>query len=426
MAFARGTGSDPAPRALRLRASAHSIREAAANEPSCLRPANDGGSAGHVPHAGHHQRPGPTARAAPAGRGLPAGAGGQGQPPLRGAGRAPAGAVDGRAPLVHDGQPVHHPPGIPRPVAGDGVPARSGLRARRRLSYRARSGAHGRLGVDLPPARVNRFASRLEAGISRSLVRGSLYELFFVAAVASLLLIRGALALSGFPQVGGGGLHIAHMLWGGLLMLVSLLLLLGFIGRRALVIAALLSGTGFGTFIDELGKFITSDNDYFFRPAIAVVYVIFVLVFLATRTLETRDRLSDGELEANAFDAAREARTTRRRPGHSAPVVAYLRDREGVEPVLDALRETLERAPQRPPALPGPLRLYVRLVDSNGLDLVIAVTFIAYAAFIVLTVVVAVTVYAGAPPASPQAKSGVAFTGLFVSNGLSALLIAIA
>jgi len=281
---------------------------------------------------------------------------------------------------------------------------------------------------------VNGLVHRLAAGFPRSLARGSLYELFFVAAVASLLLIRGALALSGFPQVGGGGLHIAHMLWGGLLMLVSLLLLLGFIGRRALVIAALLSGTGFGTFIDELGKFITSDNDYFFRPAIAVVYVIFVLVFLATRTLETRDRLSDGELEANAFDAAREARTTRRRPGHSAPVVAYLRDREGVEPVLDALRETLERAPQRPPALPGPLRrvqwralrLYVRLVDSNGLDLVIAVTFIAYAAFIVLTVVVAVTVYAGAPPASPQAKSGVAFTGLFVSNGLSALLIAIA
>src|SRR6266568_7898895 len=134
------------------------------------------------------------------------------------------------------------------------------------------------------------------AGFPRSLALGSLYELFLVAAIASLLLIRGGLALSGFPQVGGGGLHIAHMLWGGLLMLVSLLLLLGFIGRRTLHMAALVSGIGFGTFIDELGKFITSDNDYFFRPAIAVVYVIFVLLFLALRTLEAHGRFSQREL----------------------------------------------------------------------------------------------------------------------------------
>jgi hypothetical protein len=280
---------------------------------------------------------------------------------------------------------------------------------------------------------VNAFASRLAAGFSRSVVRGSLYELFFVSAVASLLLIRGALALSGFPQVGGGGLHIAHMLWGGLLMLVSLLLLLGFIGRRALFVAALLSGVGFGTFIDELGKFVTSDNDYFFRPAIAVVYVIFVLVFLATRTLESHDRLSEPELVANAFDAAREARVTRRRPGHSAPVVAYLRSRPA-DPVLDALRETLEHAPQRPPALPGPLRrmrwralrLYVSLVDSNGLGLVIAVVFVAYAAFIVLTLGGAIAIHATALPSSPFGKSAVAYSGLLASSAASALLLAAA
>ncbi len=38
------------------------------------------------------------------------------------------------------------------------------------------------------------------------------------------------------PELGGHGLHIAHLLWGGF-------------------------------FIDELGKFITQDNDYFFKPA---------------------------------------------------------------------------------------------------------------------------------------------------------------
>ena len=279
-----------------------------------------------------------------------------------------------------------------------------------------------------------RPANRLGAGFSRSLSLGDLFELFFVAAVSSLLLIRGALALSGFPQVGGGGLHIAHMLWGGLLMLVSLLLLLGFIGRRVLYVAALLSGVGFGTFIDELGKFITSDNDYFFKPAIAVVYVIFVLLFLASRALEARRRYSEPELVANAFDAAREALVTRRRPSHTGPVLAYLREHAGGEPVLVAMREALERAPYRPTPLPGPLRavqygalrLYRSLVDSEGLSLVIGILFVAYAAFIVVTVAVALAVYVSAPPPSPLGRGGIAFTGLIASNVVSALLVAIA
>lgn len=33
------------------------------------------------------------------------------------------------------------------------------------------------------------------------------------------------LAVAGYPQVGGGGLHVAHVLWGGLLMGVGLVLM---------------------------------------------------------------------------------------------------------------------------------------------------------------------------------------------------------
>ena len=40
----------------------------------------------------------------------------------------------------------------------------------------------------------------------------------------------------------------------------------GLPGQTRQALAAIVGGAGFGTFIDELGKFITSDNDYFFRP----------------------------------------------------------------------------------------------------------------------------------------------------------------
>lgn len=116
---------------------------------------------------------------------------------------------------------------------------------------------------------------------------GEHMEVFFVAAVTSVLAIRLFLELTGYPQVGGGGLHIAHMLWGGLLMLLALAVLLSFIGRAGERLAALVGGIGFGTFIDEIGKFITSDNDYFFRPAVALIYILFVLLFFLIRALQT-------------------------------------------------------------------------------------------------------------------------------------------
>src|SRR6266550_2141930 len=102
-----------------------------------------------------------------------------------------------------------------------------------------------------------------------------LLDTVLVCAVLTILIVRTQLYLTNYPQLGGHGLHIAHLLWGGLLMLIALLVLLAFIGRHIQSSAALLGGIGFGTFIDELGKFITSDNNYFFQPAIPLIYIIF-------------------------------------------------------------------------------------------------------------------------------------------------------
>lgn len=88
------------------------------------------------------------------------------------------------------------------------------------------------------------------------------------------------LQLTGYPQVGGSILHIAHAIWGGLLLFVAVLVTLILANRWALTVSAVLSGIGVGLFIDEVGKFITQKNDYFFPPAAPLIYASFLLMVL--------------------------------------------------------------------------------------------------------------------------------------------------
>ena len=131
-------------------------------------------------------------------------------------------------------------------------------------------------------------------------------ELFLVSAASSLLLLRFFLKVAGYPQV-GGSLHIAHMLYGGLLMLVAMTLVISFLGARVLRLAALVGGVGFGIFIDELGKFLTKDNNYFFRPTIGIIYAIFIALYLLFNFLSRTQRLSNREYQLNALNQFEEA-----------------------------------------------------------------------------------------------------------------------
>ncbi|HET7009976.1 MAG TPA: hypothetical protein VFI11_04305 [Anaerolineales bacterium] len=101
-----------------------------------------------------------------------------------------------------------------------------------------------------------------------------------LAFAASVFLTRTFLSLTGYPQLGGGGLHIAHVLWGGLLLFVAALAPLLWANRWAFEAAAILAGLGVGLFIDEVGKFITATNDYFFPAAAPIVYAFFLITVL--------------------------------------------------------------------------------------------------------------------------------------------------
>jgi hypothetical protein len=160
--------------------------------------------------------------------------------------------------------------------------------------------------MDIPEAVAGEIGRRAPRPV-RSVYAPTLLEHFFVAAVVAVLLIRAWLEVTGYPQIGGGGLHIAHMLFGGFMMMAAMVIMLAYLGRRARRIAAILGGAGFGTFIDELGKFITSDNDYFYQPTIALIYIIFVLLFLTGERLVRLAQVSPQERLAQALDVTTDA-----------------------------------------------------------------------------------------------------------------------
>ena len=97
---------------------------------------------------------------------------------------------------------------------------------------------------------------------------------------ASVSLTRFYLSVTGYPQLGGGELHIAHALWGGLLLFIAALLPLLLSNRRVFSSSAVIAGIGVGLFIDEVGKFITKNNNYFYPAAAPIVYTFFLLSIL--------------------------------------------------------------------------------------------------------------------------------------------------
>ena len=176
----------------------------------------------------------------------------------------------------------------------------------------------------------------------------ALLERFFVSAVVTVLLIRAWLELTGYPQIGGDGLHIAHMLFGGIGMLIALLASLLFLGRRTRVFAAIVGGAGFGAFIDELGKFITSDNNYFYQPAVALIYVVFVLLFIAGERLASDSHPTSDERLAQALDIVTSATIEGYPKREREQASQLLAESDPKNPIVPALEHALARIAETP------------------------------------------------------------------------------
>jgi hypothetical protein len=122
----------------------------------------------------------------------------------------------------------------------------------------------------------------------------------------SVSLTRTFLNLTGFPQLGGGTIHIAHILWGGLALYAAALLPLLYANRKILIASASLTGLGIGLFIDEVGKYITADNDYFYPPAAPIIYGFFLLLVVLYSLIRQKPVRNDRTDMYHALDLMEE------------------------------------------------------------------------------------------------------------------------
>ncbi len=242
-----------------------------------------------------------------------------------------------------------------------------------------------------------------------------LLDTFLVSAVATVLGIRIFLESTGYPQLGGGGLHVAHVLWGGLGMLIAMMLLLLFLSPTTRHIAAIAGGAGFGAFVDELGKFLTADSDYFFKPTPALLYALFVVLFLAVRQVRQFRGLTPRENLVNAVELAEglalgglteseraKALQLLSAADQSDPLVVPLRAQFAAFDIATHAPTILERATMRAGDI------YARIARRRWFRRTIAAVFVLQGVGFVLTIIAALAAVVGALLGIEEARQAVA------------------
>jgi hypothetical protein len=228
-----------------------------------------------------------------------------------------------------------------------------------------------------------------------------------VAFVVTVTGTRLFLALTGYPRIGGTTYHLAHALWGGLLLIVAVVTMLLWANRWALQLGAVLAGVGVGLFIDEVGKFITTSNDYFFPLAAPIVYLAMVLLAWIAYRSRRRHVLTDRERLYDILDGLQDLADGRLDSDRRTEIIAHLghlRD-EWDRPELRDLSARLEEFLLSPvvtvlPPRPGLLdrlhsrllRLEERLVPEIRLRRLVSLLMITGTVLLTVNVVVTLVV----------------------------------
>jgi hypothetical protein len=209
----------------------------------------------------------------------------------------------------------------------------------------------------------------------RNIDADSYFENFLIAAVSSILLIRFFLTITGNPSLGGENFHIAHMLWGGLIMSIAISILLSFLNGTTDHLSSILGGIGFGVFIDELGKFITRDNNYFFQPTIAIIYVIFIILFLISRLIPKYKAYTQKEYLINAIEILKDAVVDDLDKEEKKLARQYLRKADTDDPIVKTLQKLFNEIETIPSPTPSIITKIIRFFRKEYHRLMISRTF---------------------------------------------------
>lgn len=141
-------------------------------------------------------------------------------------------------------------------------------------------------------------------------------------------------------------------------MMVSLLGTFIFLNKEVKYIASIVGGVGFGTFIDELGKFITNDNNYFYQPTIALIYVIFVLLYLGARSVEKYFHYRKDEYAINALEMTKQALMHDLDTEEKKLALKYLQKSDQDNQLVEIIRKALNSSEVIPVAKPNLLHKF--------------------------------------------------------------------
>jgi len=161
------------------------------------------------------------------------------------------------------------------------------------------------------------------------------------------------------------------------------------VDRYSTSLAAVLGGFGFGTFIDEIGKFVTSNNNYFFQPSVALIYVTFVVIYVSFQSINGHRILTQQERLVNVLEITKDAVVDDLDVLERKSALDLLDKCDQNDPLVKALRDMLLAIESVPVPKPGlytkskdlARRIYCRIIAEKWFSTAIVAFFVVHSLF---------------------------------------------